>query len=268
MIIVNVAAFTYSMYQNHWRFESFSDNPTFGPSAAVLDDLGAKDSAKIRAGEWWRFITAAFLHAGIIHIVLNLNMIWRLGGNIEQGFGWWRLAVIYLTSSISGNLLSAVFLPLQISIGASGALFGLIGSLFGDFLHNYRLMEGSAFCYLLNLIVNAAFGLAIGLLPIVDNWAHLGGFVGGFLMGSIVLIDPHHNYGYQTKTKPWYSTVLILLSSVCIILWFIVLSWIFIWNSDPNRICSWCRYLDCIETPFWTCCTPQVDRSTGKVIPC
>lgn len=60
-----------------------------------------------------------------------MSMLWRLGGSLEQGFGFGRVAIVYVLAGISGDILSALFLPMQISVGASGALFGLLGALYG-----------------------------------------------------------------------------------------------------------------------------------------
>ncbi|XXQ33582.1 rhomboid protease [Plasmodiophora brassicae] len=266
MIVTDVALCVYSMYLNGWQFESFSTNPLLGPSSSVLDGMGAKDTGRIRAGEWWRLVTAMCLHSGVLHLAVNMSMLWRLGGSLEQGFGFGRVAIVYVLAGISGDILSALFLPMQISVGASGALFGLLGALYGDLAHNYRLMEGSSFWYLVSLVLNTALGLAAGLLPLVDNFAHVGGFVCGLLVGSCVLVDPHH--ARRSRSMPWYSAPLRIVSATLAVLWFIMLIWVFAWDVDPNRICGWCRALGCLPTPYWSCCVPHVDPATGRTVPC
>lgn len=127
-------------------------------------------------------------------------------------------------------------------------------------------MEGSSFWYLVSLVLNTALGLAAGLLPLVDNFAHVGGFVCGLLVGSCVLVDPHH--ARRSRSMPWYSAPLRIVSATLAVLWFIMLIWVFAWDVDPNRICGWCRALGCLPTPYWSCCVPHVDPATGRTVPC
>jgi membrane associated rhomboid family serine protease len=104
-------------------------NWMLGPRKAVLDAMGAKnDVAIFERGEWWRLLTCGWLHAGILHWLLNVAGVLALGVGVERAFGWWRTAVIYLLSALAGALASALFLPGVLSVGASGGVFGLIGA--------------------------------------------------------------------------------------------------------------------------------------------
>ena len=104
-----------------------------GPRMAVLDAMGAKnDVAIFEGGEWWRLLTCGWLHAGILHWLLNAAGVAALGVGVERAFGWWRTAVIYLLSALAGALASALFLPGVLSVGASGGVFGLIGAYVRD----------------------------------------------------------------------------------------------------------------------------------------
>jgi len=94
----------YSLILNH-GFESWQINPFGGPSAEVLIELGARYTPKILDGEWWRIITAQFIHAGIIHIILNLITQIPLCAIMESNFGTIRIAIVYIFSGIGGNLL-------------------------------------------------------------------------------------------------------------------------------------------------------------------
>ena len=253
MVVLNVAVFTWSMYLNDWQFEPLSINPTFGPSAAVLDDLGAKNTAKIvRDNEWHRLFTPMFLHGGIIHIGLNMLMLKRLGGSIEESFGYFRIAIIYFASGVSGVLASCVFLPATLSVGASGALYGLIGALYGDFLHNWKTMLEGRTKYLISLIVNTIIGLCIGLLPMIDNFAHVGGAIAGFLLGSILLVMPNRDIDGD-RIQPWYADALKVVSAILLVLWFGLLSYFLVLERDAHEWCSFCRYVSCVDTPWWSC---------------
>jgi membrane associated rhomboid family serine protease len=138
LIFLSCLLFLISMIVSRFEFESLTRNPTIGPPASILDDMGAKNTAKIQAGEWWRLITPVFLHAGLIHLFLNMVMVLRLGFSMEEAFGSSKVASIYFASGVSGVVCSAVFLKNQLSVGASGALYGLLGALLADIIQNYK----------------------------------------------------------------------------------------------------------------------------------
>ena len=115
-----------------------------GPSMATLDRLGAKnDVAIFQRGEWWRLFACGWLHAGLLHFLLNAVGILSLGVGVERAFGLKRTALLYLVSSLAGTLASALFLPGVLSVGASGGVFGLIGAYWSDALLNYLCANGS-----------------------------------------------------------------------------------------------------------------------------
>ena len=98
------------------------------PNPKALDTLGWKDARKIKKrGQVWRFVTPVFLHASFTHLCLNLLSTIVIGSGLENGLGSWKLATLYFVSSIGGVLFSCTFNPLAYSVGASTAIFGLIG---------------------------------------------------------------------------------------------------------------------------------------------
>lgn len=98
------------------------------PNPRALDALGWKDARKIKKrGQVWRFITPVFLHASFIHLSLNLLSTFVIGSGLENGLGFWKLTTLYFISAFGGILFSCVFNPLAYSVGASTAIFGLIG---------------------------------------------------------------------------------------------------------------------------------------------
>ena len=98
------------------------------PNPKALDTLGWKDAHKIKKrGQVWRFITPVFLHASFAHLCLNLLSTIVIGSGLENGLGSWKLCTLYFVSSFGGVLFSCVFNPLAYSVGASTAIFGLIG---------------------------------------------------------------------------------------------------------------------------------------------
>lgn len=141
--------------------------------------FGANYGPLIRMGEYYRLITSAFLHAGIFHLLLNCYTLYIVGSQIESFIGKAKYVLVYLFSALTGSLLSIIFND-SIGIGASGAIFGLFGSLL-YFGYHYRVYLGTVIrSQIIPLILlNLLFGF---LLNGIDNAAHIGGLVGGMLM--------------------------------------------------------------------------------------
>jgi len=140
--------------------------------------MGAKDNLAIATGQVWRFITPVFIHGGYFHLFINLYSLYAIGPVVERFFGPWRTLVLYLLSGTAGVLLSLSFSSYR-SVGSSGAIFGLLGSL-GAFLYANRSTFGQAGAIQLRQIVLVAlFNLGLGLSPGIDNWGHLGGLIFG-----------------------------------------------------------------------------------------
>ncbi|GEN35534.1 rhomboid family intramembrane serine protease [Aneurinibacillus danicus] len=157
----------------------------------VLLLFGAKFNPLILAGEWWRFITPMFLHIGFMHILFNGVALYSLGALAEQIYGSARFLVIYMLSGISGVVSSFAFSD-NISAGASGAIFGLFGAMLYFGTQNKELFFRTLGT---NILVVLGINLAIGFLSpgIIDNYAHLGGLVGGFLASTLVGLPKHRS---------------------------------------------------------------------------
>jgi rhomboid protease GluP len=150
----------------------------------VLIAFGAKYNIAIIAGQYWRLVTPIFLHATILHVGLNMLNFLLLGLILERIFGHTRFILIYLFTGMVSILASFLFAPQEISVGASGAIFGLVGA-YSIFVARHR----RAFWYggvialswlLLVIGVNVGLGFVI---PDVDNYAHVGGLLTGCLLG-------------------------------------------------------------------------------------
>jgi len=140
---------------------------THGPSIRILK-------------EYYRIITGAFLHGSIMHLLLNCYSLYIIGSQVESFLGKTKFLTIYLYSAISGSLLSTIFSGNYASIGASGAIFGLMGAIL-YFGYHYRVYLGNVIKsqILPLIIVNLLFGFMVSG---IDNAAHIGGLIGGVLI--------------------------------------------------------------------------------------
>lgn len=150
----------------------------------VLMHLGAKVGPLILEGQWWRLVTAMFLHAGLLHIGMNLWCLIDLGPAVESLFSTTKFVFLYLFTGVAGFLLSLWWNPHGMSVGASGAILGLIGILIGASFHHGYLGQA----YRSQLWRWVIYILIFGLLPFfaVDNAAHIGGLVAGGCLGYFV----------------------------------------------------------------------------------
>ncbi|HEX6484689.1 MAG TPA: rhomboid family intramembrane serine protease [Ktedonobacteraceae bacterium] len=153
-------------------------------NADVLIAYGAKYNDAIIAGQYWRFITPIFLHANILHVSLNMLNFFILGIFIERLFGHLRFLLIYLVTGVISIIASFHFAPQDVSVGASGAIFGLVGAYSIFILVHRRAFSRGGIPAIAWLVVIVALNLGIGLvIPNVDNYAHIGGFLSGCLVG-------------------------------------------------------------------------------------
>lgn len=149
--------------------------------ALTLLEFGANLRQLTRAGDYYRLITYAFLHIGIFHLLCNMYSLYIIGSQIENFYGKVKFIIIYLVSAACGGLLS-ISTNSTLSAGASGAIFGLFGSLL-YFGYHYRVYLGSVMkSQVIPLII---FNLLLGfMLPNIDNACHIGGLIGGVLISS------------------------------------------------------------------------------------
>ena len=155
-----------------------------GYDTYTLVKYGANFSGLVRNGELYRLVTYMFLHAGIVHIGLNMYSLYVVGPRVEDFFGKWKYALIYFISGICGGLLSIGVTPNVVSVGASGAIFGLFGALI-YFGYNYRGYIGAMIRSQVVPIV--IYNLFMGLfIPGIDMWGHVGGLIGGILTANMV----------------------------------------------------------------------------------
>jgi rhomboid protease GluP len=185
--------------------------------------LGAKFGPSIwQDHQYWRFITAGFLHGGVVHILMNSWALYILGVQVEQVYSTPRFLVIYFAGTVGGFYLSARENPV-LSIGASAGIMGLVGAMLAFGVAN-RSSVGRAIrnVYLTRVLLPT---LAIGLLGFgVDNWAHIGGLAAGFAVGYVAGTPVHSTRGREAL---WRS-----LAAFCIML--TVFSFFLMYRNFPQ----------------------------------
>jgi membrane associated rhomboid family serine protease len=160
------------------------------PGHALL--FGANYGPKTLTGQWWRLLTYMFMHGGILHIAINMWCLWDLGALCESLYGRWTYGTIYLITGVAAGLSSVAWNPGVLSVGASGAIFGLAGALIASFyLGEFSLpgiaIRGTSRSLLVFVVISLFFGGAR-----VDNAAHVGGLVTGLILGAaIAKLAPH-----------------------------------------------------------------------------
>ncbi|KAF4623366.1 hypothetical protein D9613_001726 [Agrocybe pediades] len=192
--------------------------------------------------QWFRFITAIFLHAGIIHILLNMLAQLTVSAQIEREMGSGGFFLTYFAAGIFGNVLGGNFSLVGVpSVGASGAIFGTVAvtwvDLFAHWKYQYRPVRK-----LVVMTIELLVGIAIGYIPYVDNFAHIGGFVMGLLVGTVFY--PVISVSRRHKLVMW---IFRLAAIPLAVLLFVVLVRNF-YTSDPYAACKGCRYLSCIPS--------------------
>ena len=137
----------------------------------------------------WRLLSSVFLHGGIIHLAFNMWALWDTGRLAERFYGNFQLLLIFLVSGLSGSMASLFFSASHsVSVGASGAIFGVVGSLLAAvFTKAHKLPTGLVTSMRSSMLTFVGYSLFMGFVAsFIDNSAHIGGLVGGFAMGMIL----------------------------------------------------------------------------------
>ena len=161
-----------------------------------LAHWGANVGPYTLSGQWWRLVTYMFLHGGIMHIAFNMWCLWDLGALCESLYGRWTFAAIYFITGFSAGLASVAWNPGVLSVGASGAIFGLAGALIASFyLGEFSLPKVALRGTLRSLVFFAGFNLFFGqVVGGIDNAAHIGGLVSGLILGALIArAAPEHD---------------------------------------------------------------------------
>ena len=211
LVYVGVAALGQQGYGIPWNVGLVVQPGQVLQRGALIPDLVAQ-------GEWWRLVTSVFLHSGIAHLGFNMLSLYFLGSFTEEAFGRSRFFALYLLSGISGGLAYLYFGAFnQAAVGASGAIFGLLGGVLG-----YAQRRGT-FSWqnplIRQLLILLALNLYLGFsIPNISNTAHLGGLAGGFAFGWLMAPTT-----YSRKRLRALSPVVIVAGAEILLLaaWFL-----------------------------------------------
>ena len=202
--------------------QMITEDPSLAVANVRCGDVAACYGMKINdlvlAGQWWRLITPVLLHASLLHIGFNMYALYILGPELERHFGHLPFLVLYLLSGFAGIVLSFL-LTASPSLGASTAIFGLLGAQ-GVFVYRNQKLFGRRAQAILRSILNiAVINLLIGLSPGIDNWGHVGGLLGGSLFAWLAapiykLEGDQAEFHLVNKTAPQNTLLAALLVAV------------------------------------------------------
>ena len=164
------------------------DGIAINPTSLQLIHWGANFGPYTLGGQEWRLLTCTFLHGGLLHIFFNMWCLWDLGAMCEGLYGHWTFAAVYLISGIGGSLASVWWRPGGVSVGASGAIFGLVGALIAShYLGEFSAPMFAVRARLRSVLVFAGYSLIFGAMSgRTDNAAHIGGLVAGLVFGALI----------------------------------------------------------------------------------
>lgn len=209
IIIVSIVLYVIALaIEPAAMLKSFGLFRLFSPSHEALIKLGMTGSRPIQFDLWWTVVTAIYLHGGILHIVFNMLWLRNLGNPVEELFGSSRAFIIFTISGVAGFILSNG-IGIQFTVGASGSIFGLLGALVyygrkrGGVIGNAVFRQVAMWAAVMFL-----FGF---MMSGVNNWAHGGGFVGGYL--SAYWIGFHE----IKKETVWHKLLAILCALITVI---------------------------------------------------
>jgi rhomboid protease GluP len=195
LIVLNVIAFAYEVSRVG------SGLLLGGGSLQALADAGALVPAFVRQnGEYWRVVTGAFLHGSVLHILVNMYSLYVLGQFVEVIAGARQMTIIYVVSLVASGL-AVVYLssPFDVTVGASGAIFGLFGALFAIGFKlgrpGMQLVRANIGVLVLNLFITFA-------VPGIAVWAHVGGLIAGFIITYLIFTPPALRRAVVARAAP------------------------------------------------------------------
>lgn len=262
----------FSFFQSQWAFEKPSMNPFFGPKGDKLVQNGALSTIKIiEEDQWYRLVTAIVLHGGILHLLVNLMVIAYIGPALERVHGSFTVGLTFVTAGTAANLCSAVLSPFTTAVGASGGICAWLGLCLVDGILHWPFLQlvhrkGDVVTFPFRLVIlyitlELVLLFLVGLLPWVDNFAHLGGIFFGVCMGTVLLKPMGGSKFLGYTPSPLRRSLYVALRAVAVslALTLVVLNAVWLYHSQNlgDLPCRNCRYLSCAPIPmFQPYCDP------------
>jgi membrane associated rhomboid family serine protease len=215
LLLINLIAFGFSLYVAIRANVPLGDflSARGSPAVSAVHEAGGLSPIDLLRGEWWRLITCAFLHFGIIHLIVNMYSLWVLG-QYESLWSAPRFLIIYLMSAFGGSCAAMLWNPSEglVLAGASGAIWGLMTSLVAWFWINHSHIKSEQLANRVpNFAVLFVINVGISFLPGISASAHFGGGIVGFVVGSLLLVQR-----YAVPPRRTVATVLIsLMPFIC-----------------------------------------------------
>uniref|UniRef100_A0A3B5M8T6 Inactive rhomboid protein n=1 Tax=Xiphophorus couchianus TaxID=32473 RepID=A0A3B5M8T6_9TELE len=206
--------------------------------------------------QFYRLWLSLFLHAGLFHCAVSVIFQMTVLRDLEKLAGWARISIIYIFSGITGNLASALFLPYRAEVGPAGSQFGLLACLFVELFQGWQMLEKprKAFLKLLGVVL---FLFLCGLLPWIDNIAHIFGFIGGMLLSFAIL--PYVTFGTFDKYR---KRILIVVSLVFYVgLFSSLVVWFYVYPINLH----WLEHLTCLPFTSKFCEKYDIDHNVNDV---
>ncbi|XP_032726431.1 inactive rhomboid protein 2 isoform X2 [Lontra canadensis] len=201
--------------------------------------------------QFYRLWLSLFLHAGVVHCLVSVVFQMTILRDLEKLAGWHRIAIIFILSGITGNLASAIFLPYRAEVGPAGSQFGLLACLFVELFQSWQLLERPWKAFL-NLSAVVLFLFICGLLPWIDNIAHIFGFLSGLLLAFAFL--PYITFGTSDKYR---KRALILVSLLVFAgLFASLVIWLYVYPIHW----PWIEYLTCLPFTSRFCEKYELDQ--------
>ncbi|GAB1314093.1 Rhomboid-type serine protease [Madurella fahalii] len=254
----------------------------FGGVPEPAYDPNTPLDTKPEPNQWFRFIIPMFLHGGLIHIGFNMLLQLTMGRDMEKSIGSIRFFLVYVSSGIFGFVMGGNFAaPIIASTGASGSLFGVIALTLLDLLYSWRDRVNPV-KDLLFILVDIIISFVLGLLPGLDNFSHIGGFLMGLALGICVLHSPNslrrriggdvpyatsqvsggsltdgtppsflkNPVGFFKGRKPlWWAWWLIRAGALVLVtvVFILLINNFYVYRTT----CDWCKYLSCLPVDNW-----------------
>ncbi|KAJ0033842.1 hypothetical protein NQD34_000949 [Periophthalmus magnuspinnatus] len=207
--------------------------------------------------QFYRLWLSLFLHAGLLHCVVSVVFQMTILRDLEKLAGWHRISIIYIFSGITGNLASALFLPYRAEVGPAGSQFGLLACLFVELFQGWQMLARPWKAFL-KLVCIVFFLFLCGLLPWIDNIAHIFGFLSGLLLSFAFL--PYITFGTFDKYR---KRVLIVVSLVAFVgLFSSLIVWFYIYPINWH----WLEHLTCLPFTNKFCENYDIDHDIDHVV--